>query len=348
MLLAVKAGAQIANDDCAGGFSQGVWHLATWSTNCDDPGSSTNGSIIRDSTHLAVPNFPYPTNPSPCVGYTTTVAAPANDRWYAVQVGCELGFTIECTDTCHISFWSGNDCGMLTPLDCYTIPPNTPTTGLVWTLDNLPMTPDTLLLQISGNGVGQHTDYTLCLTNPTPPCAPIYVEPAPTPVTCLHYDTLITPASSPTAADGSASIVVELGNGPFEFLWGHGATTPTVVGLTSGYHAVSITDAIGCVTHDTLFIPYDLTTSQVEFGPPPSCGLSFGAAEHVLMRSAEQSRGVGSVTIFDRMGRPVWTSAWPGQEKRLFLPNLPSGIYCAMTHGSMGPACVIKFTTNTH
>jgi hypothetical protein len=142
LLLAGKAGAQVVNDDCAGGFAQGVGIIPAGSFSCDFPGV-TSGLLITDSTDLAVPNFPYPTSPLSCTGYTTSAAAPAKDRWYAFRTPCDVFFSLTCTDTCHISFWSGGDCSMLVPVACYTFPPsfspvfgNFAGTGLVPSVDN--------------------------------------------------------------------------------------------------------------------------------------------------------------------------------------------------------------------
>jgi hypothetical protein len=344
LLLAGQAVGQVPNDDCAGGFAQGVWQLVTWSTNCDDPGNSNNGTIIWDSTHLAVPNFPYPTNPSPCIGYTPTVAAPANDRWYAVQVGCELGFTVECSDTCHISFWSGDNCGLLAPLDCYTIPPNTPTTGMVWTLDNFPLSPDTLLVQISGNGVGQHTHYTLCLTNPTPPCDPIYVEPAPTPVTCFLYDITVMPASSSSSMDGAATVMMQMGNGPFSLVWATGDTTLTLAGLPTGWHAFTITDAQGCHATDSVLVPVDATVGMSWPVPEALCGIQYDAVTHGLVFGPDFPQA--AVVVMDATGRTVWVNSQPDTPSHILLPQLAPGLHVVRSSTPDGLVCILKFVTH--
>lgn len=64
----------------------------------------------------ALASFPYPTSPSSCQGYTSTVAAPAADVWYLYPYwfGIYTSQCITCTDTCHVSFWSGT-CDSLQP-----------------------------------------------------------------------------------------------------------------------------------------------------------------------------------------------------------------------------------------
>lgn len=342
VLLAVKAQAQVTNDDCVGGFAQGAGMLVTWSTDCSDPANSNNGAIISDSTHLAVPNFPYPTNPSPCIGYTPMIAAPANDRWYALQVGCELGFTAECSDTCHISFWSGNDCGSLVPLDCYTILPNTLFTGAVYALGSNPNLPDPILLQISGNDGGQHTHYTLCLTNPVPPCNLMYVEPEPTPVTCFLYETMITPASSSSNADGAITVEMEMGNGPFELLWENGDTEFGRTGLNTDWYSFSITDAEGCTVTDSAHVPVDVTVDINWLRPEASCGLRYDAAVHGF--SFDQDIHEARIMVTDATGRIVWGSSVRIEDHSLVrLPKLSSGLHVVRSISPYTPPCTLKF-----
>ncbi len=53
-------------------------------------------------------------------------------------------------------------------------------------------------------------------------------------------------ASSPVANDGSASVNVNSGVGPFTYLWSNGATTQTIVNLIPGLYCVTVTADNGC------------------------------------------------------------------------------------------------------
>ena len=55
-------------------------------------------------------------------------------------------------------------------------------------------------------------------------------------------------------ADGSAT-VNPLGAPPYTILWGTGATTNTITGLSPGYYDVTVTDATGCLVTDSVEVP---------------------------------------------------------------------------------------------
>lgn len=56
--------------------------------------------------------------------------------------------------------------------------------------------------------------------------------------------------------DGSASVAVSGGSAPYGFLWSNGETTAELTGLTSGFYAVTVTDAgsPAVVTVDSVFV----------------------------------------------------------------------------------------------
>lgn len=53
-------------------------------------------------------------------------------------------------------------------------------------------------------------------------------------------------ASSPIASDGSATVNVTSGTGPFTYLWSNGATTQSIVNLSPGLYCVTVTASNGC------------------------------------------------------------------------------------------------------
>jgi PKD repeat protein len=54
------------------------------------------------------------------------------------------------------------------------------------------------------------------------------------------------PASSQTAADGSAAVVANGGTAPYTYSWDNGATTSSISNVTVGTYTVTVTDANGC------------------------------------------------------------------------------------------------------
>ena len=71
-----------------------------------------------------------------------------------------------------------------------------------------------------------------------------------------------TAASSPTAMDGSATIVGIGGTSPYAFTWSNGATTSTITGLGVGMYYCCVTDANGCQTCDSIAVSATVNPGQ--------------------------------------------------------------------------------------
>ena len=63
-----------------------------------------------------------------------------------------------------------------------------------------------------------------------------------------------TPASSPTAFDGSANVTALGGLAPYTFTWNNGATTSMITGLGVGTYYACVTDMNGCVSCDSFIV----------------------------------------------------------------------------------------------
>ena len=63
-----------------------------------------------------------------------------------------------------------------------------------------------------------------------------------------------TPASSPNAFDGTASVTAIGGSAPYTFTWSNGATTSTILGLGVGVYNCCVTDMNGCVSCDSFTV----------------------------------------------------------------------------------------------
>lgn len=63
-----------------------------------------------------------------------------------------------------------------------------------------------------------------------------------------------TPASSPNAFDGTASVTAVGGSAPYIFQWSNGSTTSTINSLGLGVYTCCITDMNGCVSCDSFTV----------------------------------------------------------------------------------------------
>jgi len=61
----------------------------------------------------------------------------------------------------------------------------------------------------------------------------------------------VTDAKCSPVNSGTAKVTVINGKSPFTYLWSNGQSTQTATGLTAGRYIVTITDGVGCVSHDT-------------------------------------------------------------------------------------------------
>jgi hypothetical protein len=264
LVICLPLHSQVANDDCA--TAQYWGHVPFQnSVGCFDGSSLLDTTYSGDNIN-AVVNFPYPQNPSNCLGYTATIAAPANDVWYyldAYQGTALRGLKIGCSDTVHVSFWIGDSCQNMVPLACYTVPGMTllddPTFEIQASLSNAKV-----FIQVSGVGVGHFMNFQLCMGHTV--LSPIFYTFDPTPVLCFAYHLTSQAASSALAQDGSATAHVSMGHAPFTYHWSDNSTDSTLHNAAQGWYGVTITDGLGCVEEDSVFIGSVATAVMAPLG----------------------------------------------------------------------------------
>jgi SprB repeat/Secretion system C-terminal sorting domain len=73
-------------------------------------------------------------------------------------------------------------------------------------------------------------------------------------------------ATCPQPNNGAASVDVLSGNGPYQYLWSNGGTTPDISNLTAGDYSVTVSDINGCSAASTVTVErddVDSTTIQI-------------------------------------------------------------------------------------
>jgi len=136
----------------------------------------------------------------------------------------------------------------------------------------------------------------------------------------LHLEIVSPPAlqfdvQHPSCADsgnGQATVAAAQGAPPFNYLWSNGQTTPVAIGLTTGPYTVTLTDANGCISIDTVTLTpqYQLLSSFTVMGTPVCHGDSTAA-----------------VTVSPMGGAAPFEYQWLHGPQTASLSGLPAGIY---------------------
>ncbi len=282
--------AQVSNDSCLSAHDIGMLPPGSITTMCFD-GSIHIGFI--DSTDFAAPNFPYPTIPNSCMGYTSNVAISGKDVWYKCQVNCDITIRIENSDTLHLSVWLGDTCSMLMPIGCFTVPAGA---SNMQTISNVGS--HTIYLQFSGQSNLVDTRFTFCVATTGVICVPVFNS-APTPVTCMEYSVQMQNSTDSINNNGAINIVVNNGNGPFSCTWADNFNGFNRSNLSAGTYIFSITDANGCTQIDSVVISVItdiISISKVQYS-------IIVKENHLLInfRSAESHEK--QILIYDYSGR---------------------------------------------
>ncbi|MBO3698687.1 SprB repeat-containing protein, partial [Roseivirga sp. E12] len=89
-------------------------------------------------------------------------------------------------------------------------------------------------------------------------------------------------------SDGSITITMQGGTGPYSYLWSNGDNTTTATGLNAGIHSVTVTDANGC----TYFEAFTLTDpARIAVAPVLTLPTCNGGADGAITVSASNGTG---------------------------------------------------------
>jgi hypothetical protein len=144
----------------------------------------------------------------------------------------------------------------------------------------------------------------------------------------LSLNTLVTPASSSSASDGSIFTAVTLGLPPYAYLWNTGATTASLLDLTPGEYSLTVTDGADCVHNYVFEVDYASSVTEIEadfkftLRPNPAVG-------SVQVRLARVVSSDSYFLLHDLAGRQVMsTPVIDGTlTHTVSMVGLPEGLY---------------------
>ncbi len=154
---------------------------------------------------------------------------------------------------------------------------------------------DYIVTVTDANGCPSTTTLTVELTNPQ-----IVITGTSTPVSCFGGN------------DGSATVVVTSGNGPFSYSWSNGGTSATIPNLIAGDYTVTVTGEGGCTTVTTVSVP-----------EPPVLTVTTTTTINVLCHGGNG----GSITVSSTGGTGSITYSWSNGETTGTISNLTAGTY---------------------
>ncbi len=147
-------------------------------------------------------------------------------------------------------------------------------------------------------------------------------------------------ASDQTASDGSATVTVTSGTGPFTYLWSNGGTTETINNLSPGLYCVTVTADNGCSDVTCISVLYPGAISvEVQNGSVTCNGdvdgiltveISDGSSPYNYEWGTDFGPAQGSGTIMN-----------PGQSA--FINNLPPGDNYTITVTDNDGLIVVNF-----
>ena len=121
--------------------------------------------------------------------------------------------------------------------------------------------------------------------------------------------------------DGTAQSTPTGGTSPYSFLWSPaGQTTSSVSGLCSGQYIVTVTDALGCIDNDTIFITEPLPLNATITNVAATCSTACD----------------GSATVIAGGGTAPYTYLWSNGATTQTVNNLCVGNYTVTVTDAQG------------
>ncbi len=122
-------------------------------------------------------------------------------------------------------------------------------------------------------------------------------------------------------SNGSATISVQGGTPPYQYIWANGFNTPTITGLTAGFYFVNVKDSLGCEA-----------ATFVQVLEPP-----------LLVTDSTSSKAVscfggnnGTATVFVHGGTQPYQYLWSNMQNTQKALNLTAGTYTVTVTDAKG------------
>ncbi|MBN4065994.1 T9SS type A sorting domain-containing protein [Candidatus Amoebophilus asiaticus] len=148
--------------------------------------------------------------------------------------------------------------------------------------------------------------------------------------TVLGLSMSSTPESC-TGNDGTASVIVGGGTGPYTYSWSNGGTASSITGVTVGNYTVQVTDANGCLETDNV----DVVNSS---------GLSVNLSKTNVSCSGGSD---GSVSTAVSGGSAPYTYAWSTGSTADNISGLSTGSYTVTVYDANGCKDINSATLST-
>jgi hypothetical protein len=148
----------------------------------------------------------------------------------------------------------------------------------------------------------------------------------------------VTDATCYGAADGSISVSVSGGTGPYDYDWSNGPVTPLNSGLIAGTYDIDITDAVGCPMFSSI------TVSQPDEIVVSSFAPSSGGSGTVVVISGSGFTGATNV-LFNGTSASSFTVDSDNQITATAPASATTG-FITVVNGSCSGVSTTVFTTN--
>ena len=159
---------------------------------------------------------------------------------------------------------------------------------------------------------------------------------------CISEDTLVIGAPSSislsisitqsitcnASCDGQMTVVASGGSGPYTYAWSNGGLGSSALGLCSGNHSVTVTDANGCAADTNLAITEPLIISTNAAITDANCGQCDG--EIILSATAGGDGG-------------PYNYAWSNSATGTSISNLCAGVYSVTITDGSGCSNVLSY-----